>query len=221
MSASKIGSANTYTKCLKELDAWGYLKYNPSYNPHLGSIVHMYTFDKGNDNGSGHGTDKTPVIAVIPYINSINNTNNINQRKRANSNSLATITTYEKSKKKIPTPTKTTIPKKRKKVAAKKESHPERSRGARRSRPLLLEVQTFFLENNWPQTEAEKYYNHYQSNGWLVAGKTPMADWKASATKWMLNYSEFKKSTSSSGQTEKLKPDNLNTTINKNYNEPL
>lgn len=262
MQSSKIGSANTYTKCLRELDAWGYLKYNPSYNPHLGSQVYMYTFDKGIDNstdngsdkGTGHGsdngTDKASAIAVIPYINNINNTNILNKRKRENNHSLAKNNTDEKFKKKIPSNSKTKIQKQGKKekfrekkkaeasaevpsvslgITAKKEikitspSPSERGSGgeARFARPLLQQVLNYFKEKAWPELEAQKYFNHYQSNGWLVGGKTPMNDWQASAEKWMLNSAEFKKTIRSTGSSEKLKPGNLNTTINKNYNEPL
>src|ERR1700752_3366919 len=59
MRASKIGSANTYTKCLKELDGWGYIKYYPSYNPHKGSQVYMYTFNKTTNNAIDISTDKS------------------------------------------------------------------------------------------------------------------------------------------------------------------
>ncbi|MCU0359608.1 MAG: transcriptional regulator [Bacteroidia bacterium] len=243
MGASKIGSANTYTKCLRELDAWGYLKYNPSYNPHLGSLVYMYTFDKGSDKGSdkgtGHGSDngsdKAPVIAVIPYINSINNTNIINKRKRENNHSLTNKTSYEKSKKKIPSPVKTKIQRSGKKtdISEKKEKFREKKKKdpatidwshrakSRCKRPLLQQVLNYFKEKAWPEIEAQKYFNHYQSNGWLVGGKTPMNDWQASAEKWMLNSSAFKKPIVTPRPTEKLTPDNLNTTTNKNYNEPL
>jgi hypothetical protein len=250
MLASKIGSANTYTRCLKELDAWGYLKYNPSYNPHLGSIVYMYTFDKSTDKGGSKGS----VIAVIPYIKSINNTNIINKRKRENNLSLTFKPSNEKSKKKIQVATKTSIPKKRKKVAEKKVEFPgaagneipvRSSRNlkaatsgkdfttptARRQRPLLQQVQLYFKEKAWPEMEAEKYFNHYQSNGWLVGGKTPMSDWQASAAKWMLNVTNFQiSSVSMSGveeggrspsQKQSLNPGSLNTPNTKNYNEPL
>lgn len=54
MKLSKIGSANTYTKCLKELDKHNIIVYKPSYNPLVGSKIHLYRFDKG----SGNGTDK-------------------------------------------------------------------------------------------------------------------------------------------------------------------
>jgi len=55
MQFSKIGSANTYTKVLKELDSFGYLKYKPSHNPLLCSKVTLITFDNTSDNT----TDKT------------------------------------------------------------------------------------------------------------------------------------------------------------------
>ncbi|MDW3192733.1 MAG: hypothetical protein R8G66_10220 [Cytophagales bacterium] len=47
MKASKIGSKTTYTKCLKDLHTWQYIKYDPSFNPHRGSQVYLYTFGKG------------------------------------------------------------------------------------------------------------------------------------------------------------------------------
>ena len=38
MRYSKIGSVNTYTKCLKQLHAFGYIDYLPSKNPYVGSL---------------------------------------------------------------------------------------------------------------------------------------------------------------------------------------
>ena len=73
MLACKIGSANTYTKCLKQLDNWGYIEYKPSYNPARGSLVNLYNFDNSTGKASDKGTDKGAVIAVRPSLNSINN----------------------------------------------------------------------------------------------------------------------------------------------------
>ena len=83
MKLSKIGSANTYTRCLKQLDEWGYIQYLPSYNPLKGSLVNLYNFDnstdKGCDNSSGNscdkGSDNGSVRVVRPSINSLNNIN--------------------------------------------------------------------------------------------------------------------------------------------------
>lgn len=43
MSYSKIASVATYHKCMKELDAYGYISYQPSYHPKLGSQVYWPT----------------------------------------------------------------------------------------------------------------------------------------------------------------------------------
>jgi hypothetical protein len=68
MRLSKIGSANTYTKCIKQLEEWGYIRYEPSFNPMHGSRVHLYRFDKGTGKGGDKGTDKGLVQVLRPLI---------------------------------------------------------------------------------------------------------------------------------------------------------
>ena len=49
----------------------------------------------------------------------------------------------------------------------------------------IEDVKTFFLSIlNLPGVEAEKFYNHFTSNGWKVGGKAPMKNWKAAAKNW-------------------------------------
>jgi hypothetical protein len=59
--------------------------------------------------------------------------------------------------------------------------------------PSIEDVIIFFKEKKSMQSEAEKFFHHYQSNGWLV-GRVPMKDWKAAAEKWLLNAQHFKSS---------------------------
>jgi hypothetical protein len=40
MAFSKIASIATYHKCIRELDAFGYIRYQPSYDPKRGSQVY-------------------------------------------------------------------------------------------------------------------------------------------------------------------------------------
>ena len=47
MRFSKIGSKNTYQKCIKELNHWKYIHYMRSYNPFKGSEVIMPKFCTG------------------------------------------------------------------------------------------------------------------------------------------------------------------------------
>lgn len=49
MQLARIGSANTYARCMKELADWGYITYLPSSNLHSGSKVACLRFDMGSD----------------------------------------------------------------------------------------------------------------------------------------------------------------------------
>ena len=85
--------------------------------------------------------------------------------------------------------------------------------------PTVSDVLGFFNRHQYPVVEAQKFFHHYQSNGWLVAGKTPMQHWPASAHKWMLNTNNFKNNLSiknAHGQQN-----NFDTASDKNYAQPL
>jgi hypothetical protein len=40
MGYSRIASIATYHKCIRELDGYGYIRYQPSYDPVRGSLVY-------------------------------------------------------------------------------------------------------------------------------------------------------------------------------------
>ena len=82
--------------------------------------------------------------------------------------------------------------------------------------PLIEEVKTYFQENNFPEQEAQKFFNYFKSVGWLVGGKTPMVDWQAAAQNWMINAPKF---ISNAEQPNRAKQ--LNTATDKDYSEPL
>ena len=81
------------------------------------------------------------------------------------------------------------------------------------------EVIDFFEKENWPELEAKKFYNHYQGIGWKVGGKTKIVDWHATARNWMLKADELKEEKTMVAVSQNT--DNLKTSSNKNYNEPL
>jgi hypothetical protein len=58
MFLSRIGSINTYTRCIKQLHLWGYIEYTPSFNPAIGSKVSCISFEKGGDKANNKGSDK-------------------------------------------------------------------------------------------------------------------------------------------------------------------
>lgn len=178
MTVSKIGSVNTYTKCLKQLDEWGYIEYIPSHNPMKGSLVNLYIFDttidNSNDTTDNMTTDTTAVTLVRPSINSLNNRNNKTSKTRKK---------------------KTTF-----------------------SPPPIDKVKEFFNENNSSIEQAEKFFNHFESNGWLVGGKAKMKNWQAAARNWTRRSEEFATRSLSSS---KGASGNLNVNQNKDYSIPL
>ena len=66
--------------------------------------------------------------------------------------------------------------------------------------------------------QAEQFYNHFESNGWLVGGKAKMKDWKAAARNWIKRSEKF-----NSTHTERSRSEGgrLNTDQNKDYSIPL
>ena len=96
--------------------------------------------------------------------------------------------------------------------------------------PHISEIKMYFAEKEAPSEEAEKFFNHYESNGWLVGGKSKMKNWQAAARNWLLNSKKFNVIASEAKQsviqnsTKNLtttKNTNLNATTEKSYREPL
>lgn len=52
-----------------------------------------------------------------------------------------------------------------------------------------IHVIDFFENNKSSKIEGQKFWNHYESNGWLI-GKSKMVDWQAAARKWIINQTE-------------------------------
>ena len=59
------------------------------------------------------------------------------------------------------------------------------------SPPGEEETQAFFLENGGTAQQAQAFLLHYKSNGWMVGGRTPMADWQAAALGWIRRAGDF------------------------------
>jgi hypothetical protein len=58
MFFSRIGSVNTYSRCIKQLDEWGYICYKPSFSSNTGSQVSCIRFDKAGDKANDKANDK-------------------------------------------------------------------------------------------------------------------------------------------------------------------
>ena len=224
MRISKISSKATYHKCLKNLHSLGYINYEPSYNPFKGSHVILFNFSEDlkplpkserkpkneplNELVSEQALNKSCTSsetgteqAVVPSINYINNTNILNNKNVSNLEKLT------KNFEEINNLDLKNENSKEEKSSAKKEE---------KLQPSIEEVKTYFQENNFPEQEAQKFFNYFKSVGWLVGGKTPMVDWQAAAQNWMINAPKF---ISNAEQLNRAKQ--LNTTTDKDYSEPL
>lgn len=54
------------------------------------------------------------------------------------------------------------------------------------SKPTPEELVSHFESKGSNSTEAEKFFNYYESNGWKV-GRNPMKNWKAASANWLKN----------------------------------
>ena len=52
MAYAKIASIATYHKCIRELDEYGYIRYQPSFHPAKGSLVYWPDWNKSLQNES-------------------------------------------------------------------------------------------------------------------------------------------------------------------------
>ena len=232
MRISKISSKATYHKCLKNLHSLGYINYEPSYNPFKGSHVILFNFSEDlkplpkserkpkneplNELVSEQALNKSCTSietgteqAVVPSINYINNTNILNDKNVSNLEKLTK--NFEEINN---SDLKNEIEEKEKSSAKKEKEIIVTSSIV--EKPTIENVKSYFQENNFPEQEAQKFYNYFKSVGWLVGGKTPMVDWQAAAQNWMINAPKF---ISNAEQPNRAKQ--LNTTTDKDYSEPL
>jgi hypothetical protein len=216
MRVSKISAKATYHKCMKELNDFGYLKYKPSFNPFKGSLVYLFNFQTSSEQPvstdhtkNGTGSEQ----AQEPYINSSNiiNQTSLNLGEPAQKKEVQKMNGQGKEEKEK-------LRQKKKLSTPQADKIPTGNIGKRNVFvvPQPGEVQQYFASQKYPSVEAAKFYNYFQSNGWLVGGRTKMKDWKAAARNWMLNANKFAK-----GKPVKPKAKHLHATTNKNYSEPL
>lgn len=244
MHLSKIGSTNTYSKCLKQLSEWNYIKYTPSKSRFKSSKVHMYRFDTTPDTSRGTTSntscdtscdttpdttsDTTSEHLVRPFLNNTKHIVNFNKHIINNNKQYKTKEGEEKNSSPHPSQNKND-----ESSFCKDELHSSKKTGkddlqssdtskktspTKRKRfvpPELQEVKTFFHENKSSYQVAEMFFNHFESNGWKVAGKAPMKKWKAAARNWIMRDEKYQAQSRSPAQQR------LHVNENKDYSEPL
>lgn len=98
MKSSKINSKATYHKCMKELEALGFMEYMPTFNPHSCSNVIMVNFSgelknrpkfeplTSSKNKPVQNLTHSKSEQVVEQANDINNLKNNNLKSNKNSN---------------------------------------------------------------------------------------------------------------------------------------
>jgi hypothetical protein len=244
MRISKICSKATYHKCMRELNEKGYIKYEPSFNPFKGSMVILFNFSEdlkpvqkrvsntekilpnseqvvNKQRTSDETSTEQALVPSINYINKTNISNDLNLGEQTQNFEIEDLISKNETAEEMPfafadtDENQTESGRQKEKSSAKKEKEFFVTSSAVQ-KPLFENVKIFFEENNFPELEANKFFNYFSSNGWLVGGKTPMVNWQAAAKNWMLNANKFNANEPKSDRAK-----HLNTTTDKDYSEPL
>ncbi|SEW52838.1 hypothetical protein [Chitinophaga arvensicola] len=227
----RIGSRNTYARCLKDLQDFNYITYKASKQLFAPGMVTIITniLDKqlppaegicapqnepvtGPELSPGEAQNRTASLLKIEsvpgskmghfYYKQINN----NKRERENRlppSKKNYKATFENSRCGLNAP------------GAENENHKIQHP------PDLQQLNTFFQRHNYPQQEACKFFYHYQANGWRQGGKVLITDWQAAAHKWILNIHQLQPGSHEHCPRPSNGTGNLHVNENKNYAEPL
>ncbi len=205
MNLSKIGSKNTYHKCIKELHGARYIYYHPSPSKFLPVKVSIGRLDIQEEPasrykqlglfGEENGDSASPKIDTDSVPNLTATSTDFDTGTVPKMGHNIKHKHFNKTESKPPS----------QKIFDKNEKLSEginRLAGVPNSIhvtepsqstiiPTLSEVDEFFKSINYPDIEAKKFFNHYKAIGWKIKGITPIEDWQAAAHKWMLNASKF------------------------------
>ena len=69
-------------------------------------------------------------------------------------------------------------------------------------KPTIEEIQAYVVEKGY-DLDAEYFYNHYESNGWLV-GKNKMKNWKSAIVTWIKRNNDYDRGTAEPGRTKTI-----------------
>ena len=79
----------------------------------------------------------------------------------------------------------------------------------------------FFIEKGFNADEGKKFYEHYETRNWKTSDGKPIRDWRALATNWMDRTELFAEENKPNSKEVSQIKDNLRTTKNKDYGQPL
>jgi hypothetical protein len=241
MHFAKIGSKNTYHKCLSDLHIRGYIFYHSGASKFEKSKITMVRLDEKREKSASTqldifslaGDSPCPENETIPCTKNdtvpclkndtppcIKN-GTVPVPKMIHVSVPNSVHIYKLNNKTINsvcnTPTK--IFDKNQLLNAEigaviQDAPPPKIQQEKAaSPPSLSDVQDFFNKHNFPGDEAQKFFLYNEGKGWMFSPQLKIQNWQSLARKWMLNSNGIK----SSGTV------NLQIKVNndKDYGEPL
>ena len=216
MKASRIASKATYHKCIKELQSLGFIDYIPSYNPYSGSEVILH------DLSDRKSVFKTQTSSIIDQTQPINNQANSKGTEQVNEPNIYNKKKTSKNNKNLSIDSNSKILNDEDFLKLDKEEKKSSAKKKEVENPSIEQVKEYFKREEFSEFEAERFYNYYTSNGWLIGGKTKMIDWHAAARSWILNTAKFTINLPQNPKVnEQPRAKQLQVTEDKNYAEPL
>ncbi|TXD90315.1 hypothetical protein ESY86_05310 [Subsaximicrobium wynnwilliamsii] len=199
MRVAKIGSKSTYHRCITDLDAWGYLFYFPSNNPYKGSKIKMAIIGTSDEPVVGRYNPTLEQLAEHyhpirePVVGQHRPINGqvVNQHRPVSGQAL--VSTINNNK---------------------QENNIKQPKG-------WQAVFNFFEEKGFDADEAKKFFEHYQTRNWQTSDGKEIRDWRALATNWMDRTELFDEENKLNKKQASQIKDNLRTTKNKDYGQPL
>lgn len=205
---SKIYSKSSYYRGLKELQAYGYLIYNPSRNNKRGSWVHMFKIkplpEQGFKNKKVAGSFKSEQASI----------EKASTTGLKNNQALAQKTSTTGSKNSQASPSREPLINSIYNINNNKQKNKLSLKRPENEKFVI----DFFISKNRTADEGKMFYNYYQANGWKLGGRAQIMDWKAAAQSWMLKAEALKKTNT---REEDRSWDHLQVNTNKRYDEPL
>ncbi|MEQ3676067.1 MAG: hypothetical protein ABNH19_12850 [Dokdonia sp.] len=199
MMASKIGSKSTYHRCVTELDSWNYLFYFPSNNPYKGSKIKMAIIETSDETVTGRYNPTLEHLAERyhpirePVVGQHHPTDEqvVYQHRPIGGQALVSTINNTKQVNTIKQP-----------------------KG-------WQAVIDFFIEKGFDADEGKKFFEHYETRNWQTSDGKAIRDWRAVAINWMDRTEIFDEENKLNKKQASQIKDNLRTTKNKDYGQPL
>ncbi|EHQ02120.1 hypothetical protein [Gillisia limnaea] len=199
MMASKIGSKSTYHRCVTDLDTWEYLSYFPSNNPYKGSKIKMSIIGTTDEPDMGQ---YNPELEQLTEQYRPRNVRVAGQHHPISGQAVdphhptsgqALVSTINNTK---------------------QVNNIKQPKG-------WQAVINFFIEKSFDAVEGKKFFEHYETRNWQTSDGNEIRDWRALATNWMDRTELFDEENKPNKKQASRIKDNLRTTKNKDYGQPL